>query len=113
MADPSGELSNWPAHLRTVSDVNTSGCTAGNGRQVAGTDWLSEARCHDRETEIFFVRGASKARRAQNICDHCTVRDECLEYAMEQDIEFGVWGGLTERQRRSLGRRLNVTSVAS
>lgn len=78
-----------------------------------GTDWLAQARCQDRDAEIFFVRGAAKARRAQNICGSCTVRQECLEYAMSEEIEFGVWGGLTERQRRALARRSTITTVAS
>lgn len=80
---------------------------------MAGTQWLEQARCQDRETEIFFVRGAAKARRAQNICGNCPVRQECLEYAIAEEIEFGVWGGLTERQRRALLRRTTITSVAS
>ncbi|MFP5309159.1 MAG: WhiB family transcriptional regulator [Actinomycetes bacterium] len=70
------------------------------------TDWAEQARCRGLDPEQFFVRGAANARQAVKVCARCTVRDECLQYALDQDIDFGVWGGLTERQRRAHQRRL-------
>lgn len=67
-------------------------------------DWMAKARCRGRDPEVFFVRGAAQSRRAVRICDRCPVRSECLDYALELRIDFGIWGGMTERQRRRLLR---------
>ena len=69
-------------------------------------DWQSKARCRGLEPEQFFVRGSAQARRAIRVCERCTVRSECLRYAIENAVDFGVWGGMTERQRRAHQRRL-------
>lgn len=68
------------------------------------TDWMSSARCREHDPDVFFVRGAAQSRRAVRICTRCPVRDRCLDYAIEQGIEFGIWGGMTERQRRRVLR---------
>lgn len=67
--------------------------------------WLDDARCRGTDPDRFFVRGAAQAKPAVRICQGCPVQEECLDYALTNDIDFGVWGGLTERQRRSLRRR--------
>ena len=67
--------------------------------------WLDRARCRDTDPDRFFVRGAAQARAAIRMCQGCPVQERCLRYALEHDIDFGVWGGLTERQRRALKRR--------
>lgn len=67
--------------------------------------WLERAACRGTNPDRFFVRGAAQARPAQQLCRSCEVKDACLEYALANDIDFGVWGGLTERQRRTLQRR--------
>lgn len=68
--------------------------------------WTEFAKCREVDAEQFFVRGAAKARTAIRICDRCVVKDECLDYAIEHAVDFGVWGGLTERQRRAHLRSL-------
>lgn len=67
-------------------------------------DWMDRARCRERDPEQFFVRGAANSRRAIRICERCEVREDCLRYALDNEIDFGVWGGMTERQRRRLVR---------
>lgn len=67
--------------------------------------WAERAACRGTNPDSFFVRGAAQARPAQQLCGGCGVREACLDYALTNDIDFGVWGGLTERQRRSLQRR--------
>jgi WhiB family transcriptional regulator, redox-sensing transcriptional regulator len=74
------------------------------GRQTVGTGWMASARCRNRDPEVFFVRGASQSRRALRICQRCQVREDCLRYALDNEIEFGIWGGTTERQRRRMSR---------
>jgi WhiB family transcriptional regulator, redox-sensing transcriptional regulator len=63
--------------------------------------WVSKARCSSTDPDEFFVRGAAQ-RKAAVICQHCPVVAECLAYALDNQMEFGVWGGTTERQRRVL-----------
>lgn len=67
-------------------------------------DWMDRARCRERDPEQFFARGAANSRRAIRICERCEVREDCLRYALDNEIDFGVWGGMTERQRRRLVR---------
>lgn len=68
-------------------------------------DWTDRARCRGVDPEQFFLRGAAQSRGAIKLCGRCPVKDECLSYAMDHDVDFGVWGGLTERQRRAYQRR--------
>ncbi|MHA6797077.1 WhiB family transcriptional regulator [Pseudonocardia bannensis] len=75
-------------------------------------NWRSAARCRTRDAEGLFVTGA-RQREARQFCFACPVRTECLAHALDQRIEFGVWGGMTERQRRALLRgRPDVLSWA-
>ncbi|MCF3961154.1 WhiB family transcriptional regulator [Streptomyces fuscigenes] len=71
--------------------------------------WNSRAACKD-QPDVMFVQGAEQ-HRAKTVCGSCPVETECLGYALDQRIEFGVWGGMTERERRALlRRRPHVTS---
>jgi WhiB family redox-sensing transcriptional regulator len=73
-------------------------------------DWRISASCQDEEPDQLFVRGAEQ-RKAKLVCLGCRVRTECLAEALDNRIEFGVWGGMTERERRALlRRRPDVTS---
>ena len=68
-----------------------------------GRDWRVTARCRTTDAEGLFVTGA-RQREARGFCRTCPVRTECLAHALDHRIEFGVWGGMTERQRRALLR---------
>ncbi|MDP3966819.1 MAG: WhiB family transcriptional regulator [Nocardioides sp.] len=73
-------------------------------------DWAAAAACNDAGPDELFVRGAEQ-NRAKQRCASCLVRTECLAEALDNQIEWGVWGGMTERERRALlRRRPNVTS---
>lgn len=67
-------------------------------------DWRVRAACRDENPDQLFVRGAEQ-RKARMVCVGCPVRTECLGEALDNRIEFGVWGGMTERERRALLRR--------
>jgi hypothetical protein len=60
------------------------------------TDWTARAACKGTDPDELFVQGAAQ-NRAKLICRGCTVRTECLADALDNRIEFGVWGGMTER----------------
>ena len=73
-------------------------------------DWAAKAACRTADPDMLFVQGAAQ-NRAKAICAGCQVRTECLADALDNHVEFGVWGGMTERERRALlRRRPNVTS---
>lgn len=73
-------------------------------------DWSSRAACRTTDPDALFVQGAAQ-NRAKALCSGCVVRTECLADALDNEVEFGVWGGMTERERRALlRRRPNVTS---
>ena len=68
--------------------------------------WADAARCRGMDPEMFFGRNLTEAKDAIKTCERCEVRTDCLDYAVTEGIEIGVWGGLTERQRRAHVRRL-------
>ncbi|ORV63341.1 WhiB family transcriptional regulator [Mycobacterium gastri] len=63
--------------------------------------WVSKARCRNIDPEELFVRGAAQ-REAAAFCRNCPVILECAADALDNRVEYGIWGGLTERQRRAL-----------
>ena len=67
--------------------------------------WQGEALCAQTDPEAFFPEKGGSTRDAKRICSSCDVRGECLEYALSNDERFGIWGGLSERERRKLKRR--------
>lgn len=66
--------------------------------------WQERALCAETDPEAFFPEKGGSTREAKRICMGCEVRDECLEYALAHDERFGIWGGLSERERRRLKR---------
>ena len=64
--------------------------------------WQAEALCAQTDPEAFFPEKGGSTREAKQVCQNCTVRAECLEYALANDERFGIWGGLSERERRRL-----------
>lgn len=70
----------------------------------AADQWQDRALCAQTDPEAFFPEKGGSTREAKKICLGCEVRHECLEYALEHDERFGIWGGLSERERRRLKR---------
>ncbi|NRI65902.1 WhiB family transcriptional regulator [Rhodococcus sp. ACPA4] len=66
--------------------------------------WQERALCAQTDPEAFFPEKGGSTREAKRICLGCEVRDECLDYALANDERFGIWGGLSERERRRLKR---------
>jgi WhiB family redox-sensing transcriptional regulator len=103
--------------VQLVPAIKTSKIsTVGEGLKAEGLkgsaarSWTSQGRCVGRDPDELFVTGAAQ-RVAAKLCNGCPVRLECLTDALDNQVEFGVWGGLTERQRRALLRqRPEITS---
>ena len=68
--------------------------------------WQERALCAQTDPEAFFPEKGGSTREAKKVCTGCDVKAECLEYALANDERFGIWGGLSERERRKLKRRV-------
>jgi WhiB family redox-sensing transcriptional regulator len=66
--------------------------------------WQSRANCLGVDPELFFPERGASTREAKEVCRGCVVRTECLEYALANGEKFGIWGGLSERERRKVRR---------
>jgi WhiB family redox-sensing transcriptional regulator len=88
-------------------DVLKLGVSKAYGSEIDGDPlaWQEDALCAQTDPEAFFPEKGGSTRDAKRICAQCTVRAECLEYALRNDERFGIWGGLSERERRRLRRR--------
>ena len=89
-----------PAAPNTKVDPTTHSIVQG-AEAEARLAWVAHARCRQTDPDELFVRGAAQ-RKAAVICRHCPVTAECGADALDNRVEFGVWGGMTERQRRAL-----------
>lgn len=73
-------------------------------------DWREQAACLSADPELFFPVGNTgsaldQIERAKAVCARCPVTEMCLQYAMDTNQDYGVWGGLNEDERRTLKRR--------
>ena len=67
--------------------------------------WMSHARCRGVSPSLFFPPGGEGVLEARPVCADCPVCDACLQFALANDIDSGVWGGTSERERRRIVRR--------
>ncbi len=87
-------MTSEPIHLAALGDDD--------GGLLA---WQEQALCAQTDPEAFFPEKGGSTREAKKVCLACDVRGECLEYALANDERFGIWGGLSERERRKLKKR--------
>ncbi|GAA1277682.1 hypothetical protein GCM10009609_46080 [Pseudonocardia aurantiaca] len=81
-------------------------------------DWRLRAACQDEDPELFFPvtemgPGATQAEQAKAVCARCPVRAKCLEYALDNGLDHGIFGGTTELERRTLRRRTRADRRAA
>lgn len=74
--------------------------------------WMDRANCHQVDPDLFFPERGASIAEARAVCRACDVREECLEYALEHGEKFGIWGGKSERERRTLRARRNRERAA-
>jgi WhiB family redox-sensing transcriptional regulator len=93
---------------RSLTPTVTASRSAGTSTRLIGAtadgDWTTLAACRDVDPDELFVQGAAQ-NRVKTRCFGCLVRTQCLADALDNHVEFGVWGGMTERERRALLRR--------
>jgi WhiB family transcriptional regulator, redox-sensing transcriptional regulator len=95
-----GTPENWfvdPVKLGTAGAYND-----GSDDPLA---WQGDALCAETDPEAFFPEKGGSTREAKKICAQCDVKAQCLEFALSIDARFGIWGGLSERERRKLKKR--------
>ena len=76
-------------------------------------DWRELAACRDTSPDLFFPVGTTgpallQIEAAKAVCRHCDVREECLQYAIDSNQEYGIWGATTEEERRYMRRELTT-----
>lgn len=81
-------------------------------------DWRHDAACRDEDPELFFPvsevgPGARQTAEAKAVCARCPVRTRCLDYALDNGLDFGIFGGTTETERRNLLRRTRTRRSAA
>jgi WhiB family redox-sensing transcriptional regulator len=77
------------------------------------TAWMSTGNCRNYPPAVFFPSDGVGVDRARRICATCDVKETCLEYALENHIDHGVWGGTSERERRRILKRRRLEIAAS
>ena len=85
---------------------------------AADYEWRDDAICRDTDPDLFFPVGTTghavvQIDRAKQVCTECGVSRECLDFALETNQDSGIWGGLTEEERRVIRRRRVAASRAS
>ena len=95
-------LPGWNDRVERASAVRELFLLDGDAEELG---WQERALCAQTDPEAFFPEKGGSTREAKKVCLTCEVRDECLEYALMNDERFGIWGGLSERERRKLKKR--------
>jgi WhiB family redox-sensing transcriptional regulator len=77
------------------------------------TNWMAEGNCRSESPSLFFPSDGVGVDVARRICETCPVKSPCLEYALRNRIDHGVWGGASERERRRIARRRRSERAAA
>ena len=90
-------------------DVQASGKAAVTMGIIAkpdlDTDWKDYSNCLGVDPDLFFPERGASTREAKEVCRSCVVQNDCLEYALQNGEKFGIWGGMSERERRRIRRQ--------
>ena len=80
--------------------------------EVAAESWQAFANCLGVDPDLFFPERGASTKEAKQVCQGCVVREDCLEYALANGEKFGIWGGLSERERRRIRRQRALARAA-
>ena len=75
-------------------------------------DWMMRGKCQEHPPSVFFPSDGVGVEVARQICATCPVKGPCLEYALRNRIDHGVWGGASERERRRILRQRRLTRAS-
>ena len=102
--------------MELMSGMQTDNTTKGDDQEAEARAWQMRANCMGVDPDLFFPERGASTREAKEVCRGCVVREDCLEYALANGEKFGIWGGMSERERRrlrrarALSRRDNVSA---
>ena len=85
--------------------ITTSSITVSAVPVEPDPDWHDNANCLGVDPDLFFPERGASPREAKEVCRGCEVRHDCLEFALQNGEKFGIWGGLSERERRRIRRQ--------
>lgn len=77
---------------------------SGRNQSVIDTTWQEFSNCLGVDPDLFFPERGASTREAKEVCRGCVVQNDCLEYALANGEKFGIWGGMSERERRRIRR---------
>ena len=77
---------------------------------VGELSWQDYANCRGADADLFFPERGASTRKAKAICGECQVRAQCLDFAIDVGEKFGIWGGMSERERRRVRRERQVAA---
>ena len=80
---------------------------------IGELSWQDYANCRGADADLFFPERGASTRKAKAICNACEVREECLSFAINNGEKFGIWGGMSERERRRVRRQRIVARKVS
>jgi len=80
--------------------------------QVMNSNWMASGECADKPPSLFFPSDGVGVEVAKRLCATCSVKAQCLDYALDNRIDHGVWGGTSERERRRILRARRVPLIA-
>jgi WhiB family redox-sensing transcriptional regulator len=104
--DEDDDLEDDDAPLRAGTVIEIAALTeAGSDVLPPELAWQERALCAQTDPEAFFPEKGGSTREAKRVCMSCEVRAECLDYALAKDERFGIWGGLSERERRRVKKQ--------
>lgn len=81
------------------------------GEQAEVPGWQDYANCLGVDPDLFFPARGASTEEAKEVCRGCVVREDCLEYALESGEKVGIWGGMSERERRRLRRQRKAAEI--
>ncbi len=93
-------------NLLTTSTENVFGV-------APAENWQDFANCLGVDPDLFFPERGASTREAKEVCRGCVVREDCLEYALANGEKFGIWGGMSERERRRIRRQRALARLAA
>ncbi len=95
---------------RTTPDPSRDHGLAAEGEEAS---WQDMANCLGVDPDLFFPERGASTREAKEVCRGCVVREDCLEYALANGEKFGIWGGMSERERRRIRRQRALARAAA
>ncbi len=98
--------------MTDASQERPDDTSAASEEETAAESWQAFANCLGVDPDLFFPERGASTKEAKQVCQGCVVREDCLEYALANGEKFGIWGGLSERERRRIRRQRALARAA-